>query len=127
MKSRQVIICIILLLATVMLFAAEPQSRKDDQAFPASRDGSSFGEAVIIKYIGDYQKSIDQEYRYLETKFGIKGKDWGLVRQILINKEGRIYDEMIVELLPSKKTVTLYFDITEPSEEMSKQLLPDQK
>ena len=121
MKSRQVFICIILLLTPVILFAAEPQSQKGNEAISASRDGSSSEKAIIIKYIGDYEKSIEQEYQYLETRFGIKGKDWNLVRQSLIGKEGKSYDEMIIELLPSKETITLYFDITEPFGELSKQ------
>ena len=121
MKSRQVFICIILLLTPVILFAVEPQSQKGNETISTSRDGSSLGKAIIIKYIGDYEKSIEQEYQYLETRFGIKGKDWNLVRQSLIGKEGKSYDEMIVELLPSKETITLYFDITEPFGELNNQ------
>lgn len=122
MKSKQVFICIILLLAFVILFAVQLQNQKGNEAISASRDGSSPEKAIIIKYIGDYDKSIDQEYQYLKKKFGIRGNDWNLVRQSLMaGKEGKSYDEMIIELLPSKETITLYFDITEPFEELSKQ------
>lgn len=124
MKSKQVFICIILLLTPVILFAVEPQSQKGNEAISTSRDGSSLEKAIIIKYIGVYDKSIEQEYQYLEKKFGKGGKDWNLVRQALIGKEGKSYDEMIIELLPSKETITLYFDITEPFGELSKQFSP---
>ncbi|MCX5704644.1 MAG: hypothetical protein NTZ92_01040 [Candidatus Omnitrophica bacterium] len=121
MKLKPVLACIILLLFPIALFAAEPSSQEDVQAVSASRDGSSFEKAIIIKYIGDYYKSIEQEYQYLETKFGTGGKNWNLVKQSLKDKEGKAYDEMIVEVLPSKEIIILYFDITEPFAELNKQ------
>ncbi len=122
MKSKQILICIIFLLTPIMFFAAELQSQKDNQTISVNRDGSSFEKAIIIKYIGDYSKSIGQEYQYLTTKFGIRGKDWELVRQALITREDKSYDEMVIELFPSQEIITLYFDITEPFTELEKML-----
>lgn len=79
-----------------------------------NRDGSSIGQAIIIKYIGDYSKSIAQEYEYLSGKFGVQGKDWKLIKQSLLHENGRSYDKMDIQLMPLGEEKTLYFDITEP-------------
>ena len=108
MRLKQVPICIMLLLTPVVLFASELKYQKESELSFNVRDGSSFEKAIIVKYIGDYQKSIYQEYQYLETKFGVRGKDWNLLLQSLKDSNGRAYDEMTIELSPSKETFTLY-------------------
>jgi len=90
-----------------------------------NRDGSSIGQAIIIKYIGDYSKSIGQEYEYLSGKFGARGKDWKLIKQSLLHENGRSYDKMDIQLMPSGEEKTLYFDITEPFGFLTNALGPD--
>ena len=107
------------LLFPVMLFAAELPDQNGRQAVSTVGDGSSFEKAVIIKHVGDYQKSIDQEYKYLTEKFGIEGEEWVLNKQLFVNREGKFYDETTIEFL-SKETKTLYFDITEPFNKINK-------
>lgn len=69
---------------------------------------------IIVKYIGDYSKSIGQKYSYLSMLFGIRGKEWDLLRQSLKEKDGKTYDQMDIKLLPSGEERVLYFNITEP-------------
>jgi hypothetical protein len=126
MKARLILICSIFLLFPVVLFSAESPDQNGNQTISIDKDGSSFEKAVIIKYIGDYRKSIHQEYEYLAEEFGIRGKDWRLKLQALVEENGRFYDKMTVEF-PNQETKILYFDITEPFTELNKQLAPAPK
>jgi len=73
--------------------------------------------AVVIKYIGDYEKSIEQEYAFLDNKYGKGGWDYGIVS--LINKDEKVYDKMDLHIKATGKTMDFYFDITEPYAELS--------
>jgi len=124
--KKLILICSSLLLFTVTLSYAELTIQNDSQTNPIAIDGSSFEKAVIIKYIGkgafnmdDYGKTIHQEYDYLSNKFGVRGKDWRLLKQSVKHNEGKVYDEMIIEF-PSRETRILYFDITEPFNKLIK-------
>lgn len=114
--------CIIFLLFPTTAFTVDSSSLKDTHGTSADRDGSSFEKAIIIKYIGDYSKSIDQEYKYIKRHFGVRGKDWQLMEQSLIKKNNKAYDEMVIKLFPSQEIKTLYFDITEPSQKFMEQI-----
>jgi len=93
----------------------------------AEGNGSSMENAIVIKNISNYEKceteddisqeygkSIGQEYAYMESEFGIKGKDWKLNMQRLIRTDDKLYDVIDIELLPSNEKKKLWFDVTEP-------------
>ena len=55
---------------------------------------------------------IAAEYSYLKKKFGQENVDWMLTRQSVLQKDGKVFDRMDLDLKDgSKKTV--FFDIGE--------------
>ncbi|MDD5730436.1 MAG: hypothetical protein PHN57_04845 [Candidatus Omnitrophica bacterium] len=93
----------------------------------AAQEGSSMEKAIIIKFIGDYKKSIGQEYEYIKKHFGVIGQDLQINGQSLKMENGKYYDEISISLIKTKEIKTLYFDITEPFAQMVKQTPPPPK
>ena len=88
---------------------------------PEGGDGSSFEEAVVIKYIGDYAASIAQEYDYIDKKFGVMGEKCDITMQRIIAEGDKTYDVLTVKIFVSGEEKEVYFDITEPYNELVKQ------
>ena len=73
--------------------------------------GESFENAIVIQGVGHNFEGLGAENRYLEEKYGPRGKDW-VPEQVLVAKDGKFYD--IVELnFLNGKSKTLYFDISD--------------
>jgi hypothetical protein len=85
-------------------------------------DGKSMKSAVIITYIGDYEKSIDQEYRYITGLFGARDQGWAFEEQELIQAQDKFYDKVTIKILFSREILSLYFDITEPHNALQRHL-----
>jgi hypothetical protein len=77
----------------------------------SSRDGSSIEKAVIIK-AANSMEGISAEYQYLSNKYGIRGQDWNLEMQSLMQDKGKSYDVMMVALKDGTKQ-SIFFDISE--------------
>lgn len=75
------------------------------------RSGESIEEAIIILGAKNNLEGIFAEYEYLEVKFGKRGKDWKLERQVLIQRGDKYCDEMILKFSDGTKK-TFYFDVT---------------
>lgn len=95
----------------------------------AENDGRSVESAIIIKNISNYEKcrtdddisqeyrkSIDQERKFIDEKYGIRGKDWEYGMQALMTVNKRHYDQQEIILLDSKNKKVMFFDVTEPLE-----------
>jgi len=96
---------------------ASAYSKKNgfDNALAEYGNGIEIGhDAITIRYVGDYGKSIDLEYIYLHMKFGLRGTDWELETQRLVNAGGKVYDELDIKLFPAGEVKKIRFDITEP-------------
>ena len=78
----------------------------------SNNTGSSIKDSIIISDVEDSHEGINAEYRYIEKKFGEKGLDWNLVKQILLSEEGEFYDQIIIQLKDGKN-INIYFNITE--------------
>lgn len=92
--------------------------KADESALP--QEGSSITKAIIISYTGEYYDSIGQEYKYLENRFGARGKDWVLIEQKLHEENDKFYDILTIETVSGEKVI-MHFDITEPFLELQKQ------
>ncbi len=73
--------------------------------------GRSIEEAVVIDDARKHMEGIAAEYRYLARSYGEQGKDWRLVRQSLIERDGRFYDALEIELAGGERK-TVFFEIT---------------
>jgi hypothetical protein len=74
--------------------------------------GDTTATAVVITGAPNTRVGIDAEYYFLGKKFGQRNVDWKLKRQSVLQKEGKVYDRMDLELKDgSKKAV--FFDISE--------------
>lgn len=102
MKKIIVIILVILSLGSIS-FAQED----------VVRDGSTIEKAVIIKYTGNYQESLGQEYEYAAKVYGRRGVDWELIMQSNTWNDGKSYDVLEIELIPSGEKTGLIFDVTD--------------
>ncbi len=73
--------------------------------------GSSTDDPIVISNVIGHTEAIEAEYSYLSRKYGVKGTDWNLVRQTLLNIDDRWIDQMDISLADGTEIV-LYFDIT---------------
>ncbi|MHA1300793.1 MAG: hypothetical protein ACTSO9_15355 [Candidatus Helarchaeota archaeon] len=74
--------------------------------------GDSIENAIKIINAPDHFTGVNSEYLYLSNKFGVKGKDWKLEIQSLIENEGKHYDKMEIILSDGSKK-TIFFDISD--------------
>ena len=77
-------------------------------------DGSSVENAITIKNVTTTRDGIAAEYAYIETKYGIRFKDWKPMQTTtsqVINE--RRYDIITIQTLSDNKTKQYFFDITE--------------
>ncbi len=78
----------------------------------SNNNGESIDDAIIIRNAQTDLEGVDAEYYYLEKRFGIRGTDWNLDQQSLMNEDGMYYDALDITLSDSR-TLTIYFDITD--------------
>ncbi|MFX1478879.1 MAG: hypothetical protein ACFFCI_12175 [Promethearchaeota archaeon] len=69
-------------------------------------DGSSIENAIVISDCRD-QEGVQQEYKEIRKRFG----EYRLIRQVLLENEGRMYDKLELELRNGDIKL-VYFDIT---------------
>ena len=74
--------------------------------------GESFATAIVILGAAHSGEGVDAEYRYLEKRFGQRGKDWQLVTQALQERDGKHYDILHVQLNEGA-IQNIYFDISD--------------
>jgi hypothetical protein len=79
----------------------------------SNNSGDSQEDAVKILEARNEGEGTAAEYWFLSLKFGVRGKDWNLVIQSLLEDKdsGKVFDRMDLEF-PDKTLKTLYFDIT---------------
>lgn len=70
-------------------------------------DGSSIDKAIIVSDCRD-QEGVQQEYKEIRKRFG----EYRLIRQELLENEGRMYDKLELELR-NGDNILVYFDITD--------------
>jgi hypothetical protein len=70
-------------------------------------DGSSYENAIVISDCSN-QEGVQQEYKEVRKRFG----EYRLIRQVLLEHEGKMYDKLELELKDSEH-VDVYFDITD--------------
>jgi len=57
--------------------------------------------------------AVQAEYQYLQKRFGVRNRDWTLVRQALLKTSaGRMNDLMVVRQADGRQ-VEIRFDVTE--------------
>ena len=69
-------------------------------------DGSSIENAIKISDCSN-SEGVNQEYIEVRKKFG----NYILIKQLLIEKEGKMYDKLQLKV-ENDKEIELYFDIT---------------
>ena len=69
-------------------------------------DGSSIDNAIVISQCSNME-GVKQEYIEARERFG----DYKLIRQSLLNIEGKIYDLLLLDI--NGKEVEVYFDISD--------------
>lgn len=79
-------------------------------------DGSSKTQALIVKYNGNYNQSINQEIQWLEGKFGNQDSSWQITDKHTVKylPSNRIQDILTIKVLVSGEEKKYYFDITDP-------------
>jgi hypothetical protein len=85
--------------------------RENEMAKYIVKSGESIEEAIVILDVKNEDEGVSAEYKYLAHKFGIRGKDWQLIRQGFVPSGSRQYDEIEIEL-SDRTRKTIYFDIT---------------
>ena len=127
MKKKSLIKLIVVLSAAVLLGvfifskASDNEKNSNYKSFKGG-DGSTLEKAVLIGYVGNYPDSIAQEYAYISSLFGVRGKDWQLVGTVNFEKNSRSYDRTTIRIISSGGRKEIYFDITVPFQELLKQL-----
>jgi hypothetical protein len=92
---------------------------KDKKGFQGSGvsfvggQGDSLESAIIIKGAPNTRTGIAAETLYLEKKYGQRDIRWKKFDQALLHKDGRHFDSIDVILIKEKRTMTIYFDITD--------------
>lgn len=79
----------------------------------AGGDGSSYEEAIVVPFTGDYLESVGQEYHYMDQVFGPEGGEWQIISQRLEHQNNKDYDVFEILWIQSGKEQTIYFDVTE--------------
>jgi hypothetical protein len=73
-------------------------------------DGSSIKDAIVIEGAKGEIDGVPSEYQYLEMLIGPRRGNWKMIRQSLLNENGKKYD--LLEIDHQGKTESYYFDIT---------------
>ncbi|MCD4656969.1 MAG: hypothetical protein K8S87_05435, partial [Planctomycetes bacterium] len=84
----------------------------DDISFSLN-DGFSMDDAIIITGATCSYDGVGGEYKYLSQRFGERNKDWTLKMQVLLEKDGKAFDQMQVIYLREQTEFSIFFEITE--------------
>jgi hypothetical protein len=76
------------------------------------KSGETPEDAIVILNTKDSIEGVNAEYEYLGRKYGMRGKDWNLKLQSLVQNEGKFYDRMDL-IFSDGSEKTIYFEITE--------------
>lgn len=79
--------------------------------FFSPNSGDSPAEAIEIINTEATDEGVAAEYAYLDLKFGSLGKEFNVVRQALLSRDGKHYDILTIEFENGKQE-DYYFDIT---------------
>lgn len=77
----------------------------------SGNEGSSIDEAIVIRNAVNSMAGVKAEHDYLAYKFGERGEDWDFHQQMLIKKEGRVYDQIDILLVDGEKK-SVFFEVT---------------
>jgi hypothetical protein len=72
--------------------------------------GETVETAVVIRGAPSQSVGVKAEFDYLAQRFGRAGTDWTLVKQSLVEPEGRPYDAMCIRLADGSLKM-VFFDI----------------
>ncbi len=61
----------------------------------------------------DHFLGVFSEYSYLTQNYGIRNKEWKLVKQTLLEHAGKMYDMLEIQLTRNESIKTIYFDISD--------------
>ena len=76
-------------------------------------DGSSYGSAVAIVGTADQREWGPAEHLWIARKHGAQGRDWWRLQQSVLERNGRHYELLIVQVAGERFSRTYYFDITD--------------
>jgi len=85
------------------------QPPEKSQSLNSGGDGSSMERAVVIN-AENSPAGIRAEYEYIARLYGRRNIDWRLIRQFIINCEGRYYDVLRI-CLSNGEEKPVWFDI----------------
>jgi len=74
--------------------------------------GDSFATAIVIKKTPKGLSAAGAEHLILTQRFGKRGEGWTLVRQELVERNGRVFDAFEIRLSGGTDRA-LYFDVTD--------------
>lgn len=77
----------------------------------SDNEGKSIEDAIIITEVNDHFEGIDAEYRYIEKTFGMRGVEWKLIKQELLNENQQVFDRITIQLTDQTE-ISLYFNLT---------------
>lgn len=78
-------------------------------------DGSSYGSAAIVVGATDSREEASAEYLWIARKHGIQERDWRPVQRSVLQRNGKQYDLLIINVAGKWPARTYYFDITDLS------------
>ncbi|MBD3408180.1 MAG: hypothetical protein GF411_18810 [Candidatus Lokiarchaeota archaeon] len=73
--------------------------------------GSSENDPIFISEITTHFEAVDAEYQYIRDAYGLKNRDWKLIKQTLLNNDGKYIDVIDIQLADGTP-ISLFFDIT---------------
>ena len=76
-----------------------------------TQSGENFEQAIVLKDLRD-QEATRKLYQILGELYGVRGEDWTLVKQELLDNEIGIFDKMTIKLRNNEIT-SVYFNITD--------------
>jgi hypothetical protein len=84
-----------------------------DPCHPSFRGGcgDTPGTAVVITGAPDYVSVVAAEFQYLRKQFGIRGRDWHMVKREEYQHDANVYDLITIEF-PNEIRRMVFFDIT---------------
>lgn len=112
------------------------------QSTATSIDGSCMELAILVDgnaqydkcenifcVAGEYKKNRDQEFGYINKKFGEQNKDWEFISKQMREEYNRTYDLITIKIKATGEEREVYFNITEPrlQSEEALQKLKDKK
>ena len=79
----------------------------------SNNNGFSMDDAIVITGATGSYDGVDGEYKYLSQRFGEKNKDWTLKMQVLLEDDGKAFDQMQIIYVREQTEFSIFFDITE--------------